>query len=50
MGEIKAISARGCERGAVGASWWRCEDGGSATLLRRCQGEWGFVTSRTNKK
>jgi hypothetical protein len=43
MGKIKGIGVRACERGAVGASWWRCEDGGGAILLRRCRGEWGFV-------
>ena len=28
---------------AVGASWWRCEDGGGAILLRQCRGDWGFA-------
>ncbi|GMY34229.1 regulator of telomere elongation helicase 1 homolog isoform X1 [Fagus crenata] len=37
MGEIKGIGVRVCERGAVGASWWGCEDGGGAILLRQCR-------------
>uniref|UniRef100_A0A2N9G590 Uncharacterized protein n=1 Tax=Fagus sylvatica TaxID=28930 RepID=A0A2N9G590_FAGSY len=37
-------SAQGVVRGgAVGASWWRCEDGGGAILLQQCRGDWGFA-------